>query len=138
MKTINPCRGFTLVELLVVITVIAILAALLLPGLSSAKTNAQRTDCLNNLKQINVAVLLYAGDNHEMLPTSTNTTDSKRGTNSFQIYYKPLVMTYAGLRGAPSPQDKVFDCPADTFYYGEDDFAYYSGSFFSATNDYAS
>jgi prepilin-type N-terminal cleavage/methylation domain-containing protein/prepilin-type processing-associated H-X9-DG protein len=138
VKTINPDRGFTLTELLVVMAIIVILAALLLPGLSSAKGNAKRATCLNNLKQINVAVLLYAGDNHELLPSVANTGDNKRGSNSFQVYYKPLVMTYAGLRGAPSPLDKVFDCPADTFYYGEVDFTYHSGSFFSSTNDYTS
>lgn len=138
MKTPNPCRAFTLLELLVVVAIVAVLAALLLPVLSGARTRAQRTFCLNNLKQINVAVILYAGDNHESLPSAANTGDNKIGSNSFQIYYKPLVMTYVGLKGAPSPQDKIFDCPADTFYYGETDFACHSGSFFSADNDYTS
>jgi prepilin-type N-terminal cleavage/methylation domain-containing protein/prepilin-type processing-associated H-X9-DG protein len=138
MKTRSPRRGFTLIELLVVIVIIAILAALLMPALSGAKTSAQRTTCLNNLKQINVAVLLYAGDNHELLPSAANTGDNKMGSNSFQLYYKPLVKAYVGLRGASSPQDKVFDCPADTLYYGETDFSYHSGSFFSAANDYTS
>ena len=138
MKTCHPGRGFTLLELLVVVAIMAILAALLLPALRAAKAKAQRTVCLNSLKQINVAVILYAGDNHDSLPASANTGDNKIGSNSFQIYYKPLVMTYAGLRGAPSPQDKVFACPADTFYYGETDFAWHSGGFFSAANDYTS
>src|SRR5581483_6974921 len=98
-------KAFTLIELLVVIAVIGILAALLLPVLSAAKARAHRTVCLNNLKQIALGVRMYADDSNDRPPASLG------------MSYKELMKSYVGLKGASSTQDRLFACPADTFYY---------------------
>lgn len=104
-------KGFTLIELLVVIAIIGILAALLLPALNSARAKVKRTTCLNNLKQIDFAVQMYTGDSNDQTPAG------KVAHVPLAMSFKELTKNYVGLKGAPSTQDRLFACPADTFYY---------------------
>src|SRR6266436_4621952 len=66
-------HGFTLIELLVVIAIIAILAAMILPALSRSKESARRTVCLNHLKQLGLAAMMYVMENENYYPSSNST-----------------------------------------------------------------
>ena len=113
----NRCGAFTLIEMLVVIAIIGILAALLLPTLALGKARAKRIQCISNLRQTGVAFQMFANDHSGRYPMQVSTNDggSQEYVQASYRIYGPFYFAYQNFRplastlSTPAP----LACPAD-------------------------
>ena len=106
MRHTRGTKAFTLIELLVVIAIIGILAAMLLPALNRAREQARRAVCIANLKQIQTAMIMYAGswkDHYPVYDQGADTGENVRGSISLLLQSK--FIESAGVFACPSSND---------------------------------
>lgn len=129
----NGCKGFTLVELLVVIAIIGMLAALLVPALARARSKGQKISCMNNVRQLGLAWMMYADDNDDRLALNLGATeisqrlqrgeggnwaDSVLNWELDEGNTNVLLNSTAALGSYVARNHHVFKCPSDRVVSG--------------------
>lgn len=118
----SPGRnGFTLIELLMVIAIIAVLAALLLPALSRSKEQGKRISCINNIRQLTLAWIMYADDNDGWLVpnnwvyyvSETQLTNGMSWAPGVTRWDPDPEILKTGLLWPYNTQTKIYKCPSD-------------------------
>ena len=112
-------RAFSLVELLVVCGIIVVLAALLLPALSRAKSKARNIACVNQLKQLGVAVRLYAEDNAGKLPVAELLPSNPSNPGHPLPRISDVLGPYVSKVAPTNASATVFKCPSDCAWFFE-------------------